>query len=125
VNPAHGDFRRLLRIAEEEIEAVRRSLPGPLAAAAERVTLVLQDFPTEADLEDGIESDQLGVFQGGDIRDDHTPAPPCMTLWLGNIEDHAGHSPEAYREEVRVTYLHELGHFLGLGEEDLADRDLL
>jgi len=25
---------------------------------------------------------------------------------------------------VRTTYLHELGHYLGLGEEDLDDRGL-
>jgi predicted Zn-dependent protease with MMP-like domain len=29
-----------------------------------------------------------------------------------------------FREEVRRTYLHELGHYLGLDEDDLADRDL-
>ena len=27
-------------------------------------------------------------------------------------------------EEIRVTVLHEIGHFLGLDENDLADRDL-
>lgn len=119
-----ADFRDLLGIAEHEIDRVRRSLPPPLASAARRVTLVLEDFPTDEEMADGIEPDQLGVFQGGDIADDHTPMPPTMTLWLGNIADHVDQSPDAYREEVRVTYLHELGHFLGLGEEDLSDRGL-
>jgi predicted Zn-dependent protease with MMP-like domain len=30
----------------------------------------------------------------------------------------------AYREEVRVTLLHEFGHFLGWDEADLFDRGL-
>jgi predicted Zn-dependent protease with MMP-like domain len=29
-----------------------------------------------------------------------------------------------FQEEVRRTYLHELGHYLGLDEEALAERDL-
>jgi len=29
-----------------------------------------------------------------------------------------------YREEVRVTYLHELGHYLGWDEDDLTARGL-
>jgi hypothetical protein len=36
----------------------------------------------------------------------------------------AEHDREEYREEVRTTYLHELGHYLGLDEEALAERDL-
>jgi predicted Zn-dependent protease with MMP-like domain len=30
----------------------------------------------------------------------------------------------AYLEEVRITFLHELGHYIGFGEEDLFDRGL-
>ncbi|NCC93758.1 MAG: hypothetical protein EOM10_10815, partial [Opitutae bacterium] len=29
-----------------------------------------------------------------------------------------------YRDEVRVTYYHELGHYLGLEEGDLEERGL-
>ena len=31
---------------------------------------------------------------------------------------------EAFREETRLTYLHELGHYLGWGEDELAARGL-
>jgi len=31
---------------------------------------------------------------------------------------------DAYREEVRITFLHELGHYLGLDEGDLSERGL-
>jgi predicted Zn-dependent protease with MMP-like domain len=33
-------------------------------------------------------------------------------------------SESAYREEVRITLLHEFGHFLGWNEEDLLERGL-
>jgi predicted Zn-dependent protease with MMP-like domain len=29
-----------------------------------------------------------------------------------------------FREEVRITFLHELGHYLGLNEEDISERGL-
>ena len=40
-----------------------------------------------------------------------------MDAWLEEDE-------EIFREEVHTTYLHELGHYLGLDEDDLFDRGL-
>jgi predicted Zn-dependent protease with MMP-like domain len=31
---------------------------------------------------------------------------------------------EVFRDEVRLTYLHELGHYLGWDEDELAARGL-
>ncbi len=31
---------------------------------------------------------------------------------------------QVYRAEVRTTYLHELGHYLGLDEDELTQRGL-
>ena len=31
---------------------------------------------------------------------------------------------EFFRDEVHTTYLHELGHYLGLDEDDLTERGL-
>jgi predicted Zn-dependent protease with MMP-like domain len=31
---------------------------------------------------------------------------------------------EGFREEVRVTFLHELGHYIGFNEDDLEQRGL-
>jgi len=35
-----------------------------------------------------------------------------------------GAEEDSYREEVRITFLHELGHYLGLDEGDLFQRGL-
>jgi predicted Zn-dependent protease with MMP-like domain len=50
--------------------------------------------------------------------------PAQIILFLNNIWDFAEADEEAYREEIRTTLLHELGHYLGLDELDLEDRDL-
>jgi predicted Zn-dependent protease with MMP-like domain len=49
---------------------------------------------------------------------------PRIVMWLGNIWEMCEAQEEAYREEVRVTFLHEIGHYLGLDEEDLTQRGL-
>ncbi|MBP5787910.1 MAG: metallopeptidase family protein, partial [Kiritimatiellae bacterium] len=78
---------------------------------------------------DGIEPDLLGLFLGPDLPgrlDDATfdPLPTEILLFLDNILDYAEDDLPTFREEVRLTYLHELGHLLGLDETDLADRSL-
>lgn len=50
--------------------------------------------------------------------------PPRILLYTANLWDFSGERLEAYREEVRLTFLHELGHFLGWDEDQVADRGL-
>ena len=47
-----------------------------------------------------------------------------IRLWLGNILDYAGGDPAIFREEIRTTLLHEIGHVLGWDEDDLEARGL-
>jgi predicted Zn-dependent protease with MMP-like domain len=41
-----------------------------------------------------------------------------------NLRDEAEDDPTRFRQEVRTTLLHEIGHFLGLDEDGLSDRGL-
>ena len=50
--------------------------------------------------------------------------PPQILLFLDNIWDYAEADEEIYRDEVRLTYLHELGHYLGWDEDEIAERGL-
>ncbi len=52
------------------------------------------------------------------------PLPPQIILFLENLWDLAEADQEIFRDEVHTTYLHELGHYLGLDEDDLFDRGL-
>ena len=75
----------------------------------------------------GFEPDILGLFSGnphGTEISHADPAPPQISLYLENIMDWAEGDPAGFAEEVRLTYLHELGHFLGWDEDDLAARGL-
>jgi predicted Zn-dependent protease with MMP-like domain len=49
---------------------------------------------------------------------------PRITLFLETLWDEAGEDLDAFADEVRTTYLHELGHYFGWDEEDLEERGL-
>jgi len=114
----------LLKLAGEEIRLARAALPPPLQQSLARVAIVLEEFPSPQFLRDGVEPDQLGLFEGADATESDSPQVPRIMLWLGNLWEMCEADEAAYREEVRVTFLHELGHYLGLDEDDIAARGL-
>ena len=94
---------------------------------AERLPVTCEHVPGEDLAGDGIEPDTLGLFVGPAYADEEatpSPIPPQIILFLDNVWDIAEGDLEIYREEIRTTFLHELGHYLGLDEDDLYDRGL-
>ena len=89
--------------------------------------MTFERLPNKAQLRGGIYPDTLGLFVGPEFALEETaalPLPPQIILFLDNIWDQAEADEEIFREEVHTTYLHELGHYLGLDEDDLFDRGL-
>ena len=37
------------------------------------------------------------------------------------LEDEFGHDPERLEREIRITVLHELGHYFGIDEDRIAE----
>jgi predicted Zn-dependent protease with MMP-like domain len=65
------------------------------------------------------------LFAGAEFVDDGGEVlPPQIILFLENLWDYAEGNESVYSEEVHTTFLHELGHFFGLGEGDLTERGL-
>lgn len=116
----------LRRIAEREVRDLVTALPPRLREILESAAVVLQMKPDEAQMADGIEPDHLGLFTGFSLRDEEGAAglPPQIILFLENIFEESRDSGRSFREELRRTFLHELGHYLGLEEDDLALRDV-
>ena len=118
----------LERIAKTEVAALRLELPREMARRAAEVPVVMLPRPTKAMVrDDGIDPDLLGLFVGpsrAEGVESGDPLPPEILLFLENLWDYADGDEEIFREEVRVTYYHELGHYLGLEEGDLEDRGL-
>lgn len=108
-----------------EIEATLAELPGPLREQARKVPVTFERIPSAGLQADGIEADTLGLFTGSEFADGGVGVlPPQIILFLENLWDFAEGDEAVFGDEVHTTFLHELGHFLGLGEDDLAERGL-
>ena len=117
----------LHQLAASSVQQVRSGLPAELRTASEPVVTLYQAVPDQAVLDQGFETDLLGLFEGASRleADPHaSDPPPRIILYLDNLWDLAEGDPEIFAEEVRTTYLHELGHFLGFDEDDLTLRNL-
>ena len=119
------NWEKLCRSASKEVEATLAALPKPLRERAENLPVTFERQPN-ADLQaDGIEADTLGLFTGPEFADEgQVPLPSQIILFLENLWDFAEGSEEIFCEEVRTTLLHELGHYLGLDEDEIAGRGL-
>ena len=121
------NWTQLVATAEAEVRDTLRALPRPLRERARALPVTYEHEPNAGLVDDGIEPDTLGLFVGEPFAESGLttePLPSQIILFLDNLWDFAGGDEDIYREEIRTTYLHELGHYLGLDEIDLEDRGL-
>jgi predicted Zn-dependent protease with MMP-like domain len=119
------DWNKLHALALEEIETTLAELPAPLREQAKKLPVTFERAPNGGLQADGIDSDTLGIFTGAEFADEGaTVMPSQIILFIGNLWDFAENDEKIFREEIRKTFLHELGHFFGLDENDLTERGL-
>lgn len=114
------DFLELVRAALD-------SLPQKFRKQVQNVAVVVEDRPS-AENPNGL---LMGIFEGTPRTEESffslSGGPNRVVLYQKNIEAHARtiaarvRCPveEAIREEVRLTVLHEFGHYFGLDEKAL------
>ena len=120
-----GQWQELQRAAQEETDRLLCELPCPIRTQLENIPIVFEKIPGRDLVADGLDPDLMGLFVGDDYAcEGADPIPPEILLFLGNILDEAEGEMDRFRQEVRTTLLHELGHYLGLDEEGLFDRGL-
>jgi len=121
-------FVRLIEVAREVVAAAQARLPAEIRPLAEAMPVCFEPAPNDAIIAEGWEPDILGLFvghpHGGALAGDQQNLPSQILLFLENLWDYAEEDLEIYREEVRLTYLHELGHYLGWDEDEIARRGL-
>lgn len=111
--------------AQRIVEGTLATLPEPVRRHAAMLPVSYDARPQQGLIDEGYDSDLLGLFVGAPLAEpDECPLPPQIILFIENIWDFAEADAGLFREEVRTTYLHELGHYLGLDEIDLENRGL-
>jgi predicted Zn-dependent protease with MMP-like domain len=94
------------RAFEETVRRVLDALPEEIAARLRNVAVVIED-------ENPDEPELFGLFH----QEPYMPAK--ISIYRRPLE-RAFPDPEELEREIRVTVLHELGHYFGMDEEDIA-----
>lgn len=110
------DFRAIL-------DKVLESLPDVIGGAVAEVPVIVEGKPKRALAERAphITPEVLGLFVGTSLGDKvFAPSgyPNVVMLFQRNLE-RAGRSRTEVTKEIKVTLLHEYGHYLGFDEEEL------
>jgi predicted Zn-dependent protease with MMP-like domain len=90
-------------------DVVRRaldSLPAEIAGYMENVAVIVED-------ENPDDPDLLGLFS----EEPYMPAQ--ITIYRLPLEE-SFPDPVALEEEIRITVLHEIGHYFGMDEDQIA-----
>jgi predicted Zn-dependent protease with MMP-like domain len=100
---------------EDCVRAALDELPPHLASALQNVAVVVEDENPE-------DPDLLGLYHGVPLpeRGDTTGMlPDKISIYRIPLEE-SFHDPDELQEEIRITVLHELAHYFGLDEEQIA-----
>jgi predicted Zn-dependent protease with MMP-like domain len=101
---------------QDHVRAALDSLPPEIASALRNVAVVVEDeHPDDPDL--------FGLYHGVPLteRGDETGLlPDKISIYRLPLEESFS-DPGELREEIRVTVLHELGHYFGLDEDRIAE----
>jgi predicted Zn-dependent protease with MMP-like domain len=91
---------------EDVVRRALDSLPAEIAGFMENVAVVVEDESPE-------DPDLLGLFS----EEPYMPAQ--ITIYRLPLEE-SFPDPVALEEEIRITVLHEIGHYFGMDEEQIA-----
>jgi predicted Zn-dependent protease with MMP-like domain len=101
---------------DDHVKAALDSLPPHLAAALDNVAVVVEDeHPEDPDL--------YGLYEGIPLPERGDMAgslPDRITIYRLPLEEEFV-DPAELEREIRITVLHELGHYFGLDEDRLAE----
>lgn len=131
--PVHLSAEEFQKAVEDAIDA----LPAHVQPDLERCVIDVQLIPSDEEVHDGGVSPLiLGLFREPELPEkptgyalDEVPdrllSDPTtrITLYQNNLERFA-RSRDELLEEIRITVLHEVGHLLGLDEDELYERGL-
>jgi predicted Zn-dependent protease with MMP-like domain/predicted Zn-dependent protease len=115
---------------EKIVQDVQKELPKKLLVELGDVPISIEEFPSEDDLTSGetpLSPNIWGIFRGPDRTERQVSGsgqlPSEIILFRRNLQ-RGVRTKDELREEIRTTLLHEIGHYLGWDEEEVARRGL-
>ena len=117
--------REFVRLVRRAYQQVYQRAPQRLKVALDEIDVVVEDWPSAQDSEylDADPGSLLGMYTGVPLPEREggpgaSGFPERIAIYRQPILRRCATRAEAVRE-IRITLWHELGHYLGMGEEDL------
>jgi predicted Zn-dependent protease with MMP-like domain len=118
-------FREPARLTDAQVDdvvrAAKAALPPAVARAVEETAIEVLPLPRPHRDVDPL---SLGLYLGHDLLsrtvEDSGQMPPRIELYRKNIERIARDRDEAV-DELRITLLHEIGHHVGMDEQQIEE----
>jgi predicted Zn-dependent protease with MMP-like domain len=111
-----------LDFIESTAEQVLAHIPAEFGDRLRGVPIVLEPRPHEELVREGFDPRTLGLFEGHEHgrleAGDAAVAPTRIVLYYANLLADFPDRDEL-ADEIEITMLHEIGHYFGLGEDDL------
>ncbi len=109
---------------EQMVADALDSIPAALGEQMDNVVVVVEDWPS-ADQLDGADDTLLGLYDGVPLtsRDPVSydfALPDVITIFRGPLAREARDEAEL-AEQVRITVLHEVGHYFGIDDDRLHE----
>ncbi|MDF0644211.1 MAG: metallopeptidase family protein [Nitrospira sp.] len=123
---ARGSGRVSPEAFDRLVQEALRDLPARYAKLAEEVSVVVEEEPPAevlADLDLDSKDDLLGLYQGVPLSEESFfqpggQQPPRIAIYRGPIL-RLCRTPDEVRQEIRDTVVHELGHHVGLDDDEM------
>ena len=114
-----SEFERILRQALDD-------LPARFRDALHNVAVVVEDWPPDWLLDElGVPEDDTlyGFYHGVPLPErsvsEYGQLPDKISVYMGPLAEDFP-DPRELRRQIRLTLLHEIGHYFGMEEEELA-----
>lgn len=132
---APDEFPRPIALSPEAfdaaVEAALAEIPPAVRAYLSNVVITVENQPSDEDLlssEPPLSPAILGLFRGAPYgqkasMDPWSHFPSAIVLYQRNLERFARSQADLI-EQIGITLIHEVGHFLGLDEDELYERGL-
>jgi predicted Zn-dependent protease with MMP-like domain len=123
-SPSERGFSKGRRFFEAVVREAVESLPGEVKTHMENVAILVEEEFIPGSFEEAEEEQEfLGFYHGIPQKD--------RGFWYGNVLpdriiiyrqplERISRNLEDLKENVRQTVIHEVGHYFGLSEEELA-----
>ena len=111
-----------LTLTEEEFEQLvvdeLDALPDEMVDGLDNIVFVTEALPEDGTLDllglyDGVALTERGQYGFGEL-------PDRITLYKNNMQEHSA-DLDALRTRVRITLVHEIGHYFGLDDARLRE----